>query len=220
MYKIWKYCAMIILCCLPLHAKEYVLDHAHSSVSFRVKHLSVADTIGTFQEFDGTLDIENNAIQNLQGSVVIASINTNNSARDEELLTKDFFYGKEATLKFISFQNNTLRALLTLNNVSKEVAFTTKITGPIRNPSLDLKERTTPSNPFAQTASDIPLRNPHLATAGNDADCGCYVSYGDNVIGVELQGSINRFDFNIAPTTPKELLGQDIGIHIILEASN
>ena len=217
---IYKYFGGFLLFCAMLQAQEYIIDNTHSSVSFGVKHLSVADTIGHFQDFSGTLDIESNIIKNLQGRVVISSITTFNSARDEELLTKDFFYTKEATLQSLSFNNNILHAKLTLNNISKEVVFKVKITGPIRNPSLDLKEKNTNPNPFMSQPTNLPFKSEHFSTKDNDADCGCYVSYGDNVIGVELTGSINRFDFNIAKTTPKELLGQDVNIKIILEASN
>ncbi|TLD84857.1 YceI family protein [Helicobacter trogontum] len=215
-----KFFALYLLSCLFLYAKEYVIDETHSSVSFGVKHLSVADTIGHFQEFSGTLDIEDNRIKKLQGEVVIASINTYNAARDEELLTTDFFSTKKATLQSISFKNNLLRTKLTINNITKEVVFKVKITGPIRNPSLVLKEKSKNDNPFMPQATNTPLQNPHLKTNDSDTDCGCYISYGDNVIGVELYGSINRFDFDIAKTTPKELLGKDVNIRIILEASN
>lgn len=210
----------ILFSCLIIQAKEYVIDESHSSVSFSVKHLSVADTIGHFQEFSGTLDVENNVIKNLQGQVEISSINTYNTARDEELLTTDFFHTKKAFLQSISYKNNLLRTKLTINDITKEVTFKVKITGPIRNPSLSLKEKGTNTNPFTLQTTDMPLQNPHLKTSDSGTDCGCYVSYGDNVIGIELYGSINRFDFNIAKTTPKELLGENVNIKIILEGSN
>lgn len=214
-----KYFVGFLLFCVMLHAQEYVIDDTHSSVSFGIKHLSVADTIGHFQEFNGKLYIDNNEIKKLQGSVVISSITTFNNARDEELLTKGFFRTKEATLQSISFKNNILKTRLTINNISKEVDFKVKITGPIRNPSLDLKEKNVNTNPLLSQPANIPFKSQHLSTNDN-IDCGCYVSYGDNVIGVELTGSINRFDFDIANTTPKELLGQNVYIKIILEASN
>lgn len=213
------FCSFLLFCAM-LQAQEYIIDNTHSSVSFGIKHLSVADTIGHFQDFSGTLDIEGNKIKNLQGNVVISSITTFNTARDEELLTKSFFRTKEATLQSLSFSNNVLHTKLTINNISKEVAFKVKIIGPIRNPSLDLKEKNTDSNPFLSEPTNMPFKSKHLSTNDNDLDCGCYVSYGDNVIGVELVGSINRFDFDIAKTTPKELLGQNVNIKIILEASN
>lgn len=207
--------------CLTIQAKEYVIDDTHSSVSFSIKHLSVADTIGHFQEFSGTLDVEGNEIKNLQGQVIISSINTYNITRDKELLTKDFFHTQNANLQSISFKDNILHTKLTINGITKEVDFKAVITGPIRNPSLSLKEKAKNDNPFAMQTTDVLLRkNPHLKTNDSNINCGCYVSYGDNVIGVELYGSINRFDFDIAKTTPKELLGKNVNIRIIIEASN
>lgn len=218
MSEICKYCVGFLLFCVAMQAKEYVIDMTHSSVSFGVKHLSVADTIGNFQDFSGKLDIENGKIKDLQGKVIISSITTFNSARDEELLTKDFFYTKEANLKSLSFKNGILRTKLTINNISREVDFRAKITGPIRNPSLDLKKKS--ANPLLSQPTHMPFKSAHLDIKDDNGDCGCYVSYGDNVVGVELIGSINRFDFNIATTTPNELLGQNVSIKIILEASN
>lgn len=197
-------------------AQEYNIDVTHSSVSFSIKHLSVADTIGVFQDFEGQLIFDDGKIKKLYGSVKIPSINTFNQARDEDLQHNDFFASKIATLESISFQQNILTAKLTINNISKEVKFHTTITGPILNPSLKINKKTT-TNPLVD--KDI-SNNPLITVKENDNfDCGCYVAYGDNVMGIELQGQINRFDFNIATNTPKELLSENIKIKIILEAS-
>ncbi len=212
-----KHIFMFVLLFIIGYSKEYMIDISHSSVSFAIKHLSVADTIGVFREFDGKLFIDNNKITKLVGNVKLSSIDTQNEARDEELKTKDFFSTNEAKLESLYFKNNVLYSNLTINGIKKEVQFKVKITGPIRNPSLDKNKMQQNKNPF--NATDIP-NNPLTMNKDSDLDCGCYVSYGDNVVGVELKGSINRFDFNISPKTPKELLGEYADIKIILEASN
>lgn len=195
-------------------AQEYIIDKTHSSVSFSIKHLGVADTIGVFEDFDGQL-VFNNGIKKLYGSVKIPSINTFNPARDEDLQHNDFFLSKVATLESISFKHNILTAKLTINNISKEVEFHTNIIGPVINPSLKKKDNM--ANPLMPSnISNNPLMN---TDSSDNSDCGCYMSYGDNIIGIELQGRINRYDFNIATHTPKELLGEHVNIKIILEAS-
>ncbi|RDU73460.1 hypothetical protein CQA66_02015 [Helicobacter aurati] len=225
---------------------EYIIDRLHSSVSFGIKHLSVADTIGVFEEFEGMLVFEQGEIRKLQGKVLIKSINTFNTARDLDLQDSKFFSQDIALLESLSFQKNTLRARLTINNITREIVFTAHITGPIRNPNLDRsntasqnilhnpllnkssnqatqfqkKQDVASTNRVAQFDSAInnPLTHPMMRVS-NDSDCNCYVSYGDNVLGIELFGTINRFDFHIADDTPKELLGDTVWIKIILEAS-
>ncbi|TLE00974.1 hypothetical protein LS73_003105 [Helicobacter muridarum] len=227
---------------------EYFIDKAHSSVSFGVKHLSVADSIGIFEDFDGRLFFENGVIKKLQGQAAINSINTFNPGRDSDLQDSNFFSHSKAFLESISFNDNVLLAKLTINNITKEVSFKASIIGPIRNPSL-YKQKNKPQdvlkNPildkdftsnmqlqssknnsyikqklYSKTidSTNNTLVNPMLEDAAN-SDCGCYASYGDNVLGIELFGKINRFDFNIASNTPKEWLGDIVWIKIILEAS-
>lgn len=254
MRHIYQYALLVIFVCITdtfakgtsIQDNEYVIDRLHSSVSFGIKHLSVADTIGIFEDFEGTLFFEKGEIKKLQGLVLIKSINTFNAARDSDLQDSKFFSQDTAVLESISFKENILRSRLTINNITREVLFTTHITGPIRNPSLD-KPKDTPQdvlhNPLLNKRlnnqmtqfhdmqdraserviqSDSPINNPlahPMMIDKKDSDCGCYVSYGDNVLGIELFGKINRFDFNIANDTPKEWLGDTVWIKIILEAS-
>ncbi|RDU66824.1 hypothetical protein CQA53_02870 [Helicobacter didelphidarum] len=197
---------------------EYIIDTTHSSVQFGIKHLSVADTIGVFQDFEGQLFFRENKILKLRGSVQISSINTFNPARDEDLQNDEFFQEKVAILESFSFKNDILFTKLTMNGITKEVSFKTTIAGPLRNPSLSMttKENTHPLIPT--TPMQNILNNP-LFTQDSNIDCGCYMSYGENVLGIVLEGKINRFDFHISPKTPKQLLGEFVDIKIIIEAS-
>ncbi|MWV62008.1 hypothetical protein DCO58_06525 [Helicobacter saguini] len=217
--------------------QEYMLDPTHSSVSFAVKHLSVADTIGVFTDFSGQIFYDKNTRDlRLQGSLDVDSVNSFNVGRDEELRNTDFFIIKNISLESTSKKDNILYAKVSINGITKIVKFNVKITGPIRNPSLDIKdskdskskqniESKSPVNPLFSTNSNTQnvLINPHFPTqdlSDNKEDCGCYVSFGDNVLGIVLEGRINRFDFNISPTTPRELLGEFVDVKIIIEASN
>ena len=62
---------------------EYIIDTSHSSVAFAITHLSVADTIGIFEDFEGRLFLDDKKNITLVGSVKIPSINTFNNARDQ-----------------------------------------------------------------------------------------------------------------------------------------
>lgn len=217
--------------------QEYMLDPTHSSVSFAVTHLSVADTIGVFEEFGGQIFYDKKTRDlRLKGQLNVDSFNSFNVGRDDEVKNTDFFTIKNITLESTSKKDNILYANITINGITKNIKFNVKITGPIRNPSLDIKdskkdsktakniESSAPKNPlFSQDTSGLSqnvLLNPHLNAQDSKEDCGCYVSFGDNVLGIVLTGKINRFDFNISPATPRELLGEFVDVKIIIEASS
>lgn len=215
-----------------LRKDEYALDPTHSSVSFAIKHLSVSDTIGVFEDFGGEIFYTKDKILRLKGELDVNSVNTFNVGRDYELKNTDFFTNHKIYLESTSYKNNILYAKVTINGITKNIEFAAKITGPLRNPSLEIKEnkdskstqnmQSSKPNLSAlvlQNNTDNILANPHLAM-DNKEDCGCYVSYGENVLGIELTGKINRFDFNISPHTPESLLGKYVDIKIILEVSN
>jgi polyisoprenoid-binding protein YceI len=73
----------------------WTVDPAHSSVEFRVKHLGISTVRGTFDEFEGTLEVgEDTASTRAHGQVVASSINTNEHKRDEHLRSPDFFHAE------------------------------------------------------------------------------------------------------------------------------
>lgn len=76
----------------PIPAGTWMVDPAHSSAGFAVKHLGIATVRGYFDGFDGTLAVADD----LSRSTIIAtidatSINTNEEQRDTHLRSPDFF---------------------------------------------------------------------------------------------------------------------------------
>src|SRR4051812_934363 len=74
------------------HADTYKIDPAHSSVTFKVKHLfSYVD--GRFNDFNGSFDFDEKAAKggNLDVKIEAKSINTDNAKRDDHLRSPDFF---------------------------------------------------------------------------------------------------------------------------------
>ena len=66
------------------------LDRAHSSVAFHVRHFYGLMTVkGEFADYEGTLDLS--AAPAVELTIRAASLNTNQSKRDEHLRSKDFF---------------------------------------------------------------------------------------------------------------------------------
>jgi polyisoprenoid-binding protein YceI len=72
--------------------KNYVIDAAHSSAGFKVKHL-MSKTAGHFQDFSGSFTFDDSNPKNFKGAFVIktASIFTNQPKRDAHLKSADFF---------------------------------------------------------------------------------------------------------------------------------
>jgi polyisoprenoid-binding protein YceI len=74
-------------------AAEYKVDPAHTSVTFRVRHLFTW-VQGRFGGFEGTIvyDPSDPKVTKVEGSIDVASVDTNVDKRDEHLRSKDFFH--------------------------------------------------------------------------------------------------------------------------------
>ena len=71
-------------------AGTYSVDPAHSNVGFEVRHMGIATVRGAFRKFAGTVDATGDSPV-LQGTVEVASVDTNDPQRDGHLASPDFF---------------------------------------------------------------------------------------------------------------------------------
>ncbi len=114
--------------------QSWQLDTAHTDVGFRVRHMMVSDVKGRFNEFKGTIKLdEKDLAKSLAVDVVIQtkSIDTNEEKRDGHLRSPDFFDSdKHPTLTFVSKQGATkkvgkgkykVKGDLTIRGVTKPV---------------------------------------------------------------------------------------------------
>jgi len=120
-------------------AAIYDVDPVHSSVIFRIKHLSVAYFYGRFNEVAGTFafDDRDPAHSTFDLQVKVASIDTNNADRDKHLKSAEFFDLERYPL--ITFKSrsarktgeNTLevRGDLTLRGVTRALTVTVERSG-------------------------------------------------------------------------------------------
>lgn len=76
--------------------ETYQIDPAHSSVVFNVRHF-LARVPGTFAKFTGTLmvDRENFEHNTITAVVEIGGLDTRNEARNQHLLSADFFLAEK-----------------------------------------------------------------------------------------------------------------------------
>lgn len=121
----------------------WTVDASHSKVGFAVKHLGIATVRGEFTQFEGALELgEDLSTSRAYGSVKTASIDTNESARDEHLRSPDFFdAAKHAEITFEStaiepVDEDTLRITgdLTINGITRSETFDAEIQGSETDP--------------------------------------------------------------------------------------
>jgi Uncharacterized conserved protein len=71
----------------------WTLDHNHTEVTFKVKHLVISSVTGKFKTFDGTVesDKEDFTDAKIRFTADVNSIDTGNEQRDGHLKSADFF---------------------------------------------------------------------------------------------------------------------------------
>jgi len=90
----------------PLPAGTWQVDPSHSSIEFRVKHMRVATVRGRFTAFEGTVAADEHDALQAHGTIQTASIQTDESKRDERLRSPEFF--DAASYPEISFHSTEI----------------------------------------------------------------------------------------------------------------
>jgi polyisoprenoid-binding protein YceI len=116
----------------------YEIDPAHTEVGFIARHLIGTKVRGRFTEASGTFTVaENPEESTLKATVEAASINTNNSMRDDHLRTNDFLDVPNyptLTLTSVGLKKDddthwTMTGELTIRGVTKPVDFHVEFLG-------------------------------------------------------------------------------------------
>lgn len=84
---------------------KWSIDPTHSEIGFKVKHMMFTNVSGKFNAFEATIENENDAFETSKISFKadVASIDTNNTDRDNHLKSADFFeVEKFPKLSFVS----------------------------------------------------------------------------------------------------------------------
>ena len=112
-------------------------DPAHSSITFKVRHMMISKVPGSFDKFTIALNLDDEDVTKSSVNVAIeaASINTGVEKRDNHLRSPDFFdVAKFPQITFVSKRieksegGMKLIGDLTMHGVTKEVALT--VDGP------------------------------------------------------------------------------------------
>lgn len=137
-------CTFVSLAALPqsLRAQvvEYRIDTAHTHVGFTVRHLMVSNVRGKFNEFSGTIRLDEQDLTSATADVVIkaASIDTNNERRDNHLRSADFFdVERFPEIRFTGSgverteEGLVLVGELTMKDVTRPVRLPFELAGPV-----------------------------------------------------------------------------------------
>ena len=120
-------------------AQSFTVDKPHTNVGFKVKHLLVSSVNGNFDAFDGSIDFdyENKQLKGLKGTVIVGSIDTDNTKRDDHLKSADFFDAEKfPQITFVStkVEGDYLWGDLTIKGVTKNVKFEIEDVGTVIGP--------------------------------------------------------------------------------------
>ncbi|MGV3489327.1 MAG: YceI family protein [Tuberibacillus sp.] len=170
---------------------KWTVDTAHSSVEFTIKHMMFAKVRGSFHDFEASIEADPNDLTtaNISFAVDIASIDTANADRDNHLRSADLFDAEK-------FPKMTFKS----TNIVKKGDDEYEVTG-----DLTIRD-VTKSETFKVT----------FEGQGKDP-------WGNIKFGYSAEGKIKRSDYgltyNAALETGGFLIGEDVNVSIVIEAS-
>ncbi|RKH14926.1 polyisoprenoid-binding protein [Corallococcus sp. CA053C] len=125
------------------------IDTTHTGIHFSVRHMVIAKVRGSFQQFSGTLtlDEENPTASAVSVRIDTASINTGVAQRDNHLRSADFFDVEK--FPAITFQSTKVEQAsgkglrvtgnLTIRDITREVVLEAEALGVGKDPWGNLK---------------------------------------------------------------------------------
>jgi polyisoprenoid-binding protein YceI len=121
---------------------KWILDPAHSELTFKVKHLMISNVKGEFKIFNASIDNEDFENGKVIARIDASSIFTNNDDRDNHLRSADFFDVEKfpgiifESTKFekVSDEEYKLRGNLTIKDVTNEIALNVEYGGSNKDP--------------------------------------------------------------------------------------
>src|SRR5580765_1316929 len=92
-------------------ATKWSYDASHAKVGFRISHFGISETEGKFTKFDGIVlsEIPDFSDADIDFTIVVDSITTDDTQRDQHLKSPDFF--DAAKFPVIHFKSKTLTAV-------------------------------------------------------------------------------------------------------------
>jgi polyisoprenoid-binding protein YceI len=123
---------------------KWSLDHSHSQIGFKVKHLMVTNVRGVFNDYNGSISTTGDEFSDAEIDLSInpASISTGDGTRDTHLKSPDFF--DVENFKEINFKGTTLERKseseyvlhgdLHIKAVTKRIKLDVEFNGIVKDP--------------------------------------------------------------------------------------
>jgi polyisoprenoid-binding protein YceI len=113
---------------------NWKIDNTHSEIAFKVKHMMISTVTGHFENFDATINTNDDSFENasVTFNAKIDSVNTKNKDRDAHLKSEDFFNSEKfPEMKFVSesFDGKKLIGDLTIKDVTKKIELNADLNG-------------------------------------------------------------------------------------------
>lgn len=123
---------------------KWTLDPMHSEITFKVKHLMISTVTGQFRNFNVVAETAGNDFSqpgNVEATIDVSSIDTNNEQRDGHLKSDDFFSaGKHNQIAFkgtkldVKGDEGKLHGDLTIKGITKPVVLNVEVGGVVVDP--------------------------------------------------------------------------------------
>ncbi|MEJ2683721.1 MAG: YceI family protein [Candidatus Sulfobium sp.] len=123
---------------------KWTIDTAHSVAAFSVKHMTVANVRGQFNNITGAVEFDqaDPARSSVTAEIEVASITTGIRKRDDHLLSADFF--DAAKYPKITFKSTGVETAggnsarisgdLTIHGITRAVTMEAEYFGPVKSP--------------------------------------------------------------------------------------
>lgn len=123
---------------------KWTIDTAHSVAAFSVKHMTVANVRGQFNNITGAVEFDqaDPARSSVTAEIEVASITTGIRKRDDHLLSADFF--DAAKYPKITFKSTGVETAggnsarisgdLTIHGITRSVIMEAEYFGPVKSP--------------------------------------------------------------------------------------
>lgn len=141
--KLFLLAIALLLAAPTAFAATYQIDPAHTQIHFTIPHLMVFKVRGNFNDFTGSIeaDAATNSLTKATATIQVASIDTSNQKRDDDLRSTNFFDAKQfPQMIFVSKKvagsgaDITVTGDLTIKGTTKEVVLKGGFLGAATDP--------------------------------------------------------------------------------------
>lgn len=145
---------VLVFTALSINAADWKFDSAHTTVGFEVSHMVISSVDGKFKKFEGTVstDGKNWETADIQFTIYVNSIDTDNEDRDNHLRSDDFFAAEQyPKMMFIS------KSMEKVGENEYKLVGDLTIRGTTKEITLDVTHNGTITDPYGNTRAGFSL---------------------------------------------------------------